>query len=336
LAVTKFVLVGYGNIGKRHAELLTNMEQADLTAVIDIDTTKKQEVEERLNAVFFSHMADCFQAGIEADVVIIATPNGEHYQQASQALEQGYHVLVEKPITLSQETCSALIEQAESYDRKVFCVLQNRFSPPARWLKSVVKQGKLGQIYLVDIHCFWNRDERYYTQSAWRGDLHLDGGTLFTQFSHFIDLLLWVFGEVQHSSGCFYNFSHRESIDFEDSGLLNLTMQNGARVVFHYSTAVWDKNMESSITVIGEKGSLKIGGQYMDSIEHCHIQDYEQPDIPSVNPPNDYGHFQGSAANHHYVLENIIKALHGVPYELAHPAEACKSIALIEAVYQYR
>ncbi len=334
LTRTRFAIVGFGNIGKRHANILHNMQDAELTAVVDIDSSEKSKVAESYGEIFFNSLHDFFEEGYEADVLVVATPNGYHYQQAYQGLERGYHVLVEKPITLSTKACSDLIEKARNVGKEVFCVLQNRYSPPARWLKYVIDQALLGRIFLVDVHCFWNRDEKYYDQKNWRGDAQLDGGTLFTQFSHFIDLILWAFGEVKESEGRFFNFNHQKLIDFEDSGILHLSMNNGAKVVFTYSTSVWEKNMESSISVIGEKGSLKIGGQYMDRIDHCHIKDYDQPEISPVNPPNDYGHYKGSAANHFFVLENMIKALNGETFELARPEEACKSIALIEHVYQ--
>ncbi len=336
MTVTRFVIVGFGNIGKRHAKILQHMEQAELTAIVDLDPEKENTVNDQFSVPCFRYLNQFLQAGIEADLLVIATPNGYHYEQAYQALAHGFHVLVEKPIALTSEACKSLIEKANKENKKLHCVLQNRYSPPARWLKQVVDENWLGDLFMVDVNCFWNRDERYYSKNDWRGDRQLDGGTLFTQFSHFIDLIIWVFGDATNAEGRFFNFNHRDTIDFEDSGTLNLSMDCGAKVDFTYSTSVWDKNMESSISVIGEKGSLKIGGQYMDSIEHCHIKGYDQPTIPPVNPPNDYGHFKGSAANHFYVLDNVIKALNDQPYELAHPEEACKSIALIEKVYQDR
>ena len=331
-----FAIVGYGNIGSRHAHIIDQMPEAELTACIDKDPEKQQSFGSHFVKPVFASLEQFFQADLDVDVVIIATPNGYHYEQALAAIEKGYHVLIEKPITLSTSACIELIQKAKAHDKYIFCVLQNRFSPPAQWLKQVVDDDKLGQIYMVDVHCFWNRDERYYQTNNWRGKYHLDGGTLFTQFSHFVDLLIWVFGDVRDANGSFFNFNHPQSIEFEDSGLIHLNMHSGAKVNFSYSTSVWDQNMESSISVIGEKGSLKIGGQYMDRIEHCHIKDYERPEIEPSNPPNQYGAFQGSAANHFYVLDNVVKALNQQSYQLAYPEEACKSIALIEHVYQDR
>lgn len=336
MTITRFVIVGFGNIGQRHAQILQQMEQAELSAIVDLDPGKENTVTEQYSVPFFRYLNHFIEASVDADVLVIATPNGYHYEQAYQALDNGFHVLVEKPIALTAEACKGLITMANQKDKQLHCVLQNRYSPPARWLKQVVDDKRLGEIFMVDVNCFWNRDGRYYSKNDWRGDRQLDGGTLFTQFSHFIDLMIWVFGDVRDAEGRFFNFNHSDTIDFEDSGILNLSMESGAKIDFTYSTSVWDRNMESSISVIGEKGSLKIGGQYMDSIEHCHIEGYEQPTIPSVNPPNDYGHFKGSAANHLYVLDNVIKALNHQPYELAYPQEACKSIALIEKVYQDR
>ena len=336
MAGTSFAIIGHGNIGERHARIIRQMDRAELAAVVDTDETKRQQVEAEYNVPFYSSFEAFLKQDNDAEVINICTPNGYHFEQAYAGLDNDCHVLVEKPITLSRQSCTALIKHSESVRKKVFCVLQNRYSPPARWLKHIVDQGLLGKIFLVDINCYWNRDERYYNQSSWRGTKALDGGTLYTQFSHFIDLLIWVFGDVHSSSGQFFNFSHQSNIEFEDSGILNLTLQKSAKVTFTYSTSVWDKNMESSISVIGEKGSLKIGGQYMDKVEYCHVQNYEKPEIPAVNPPNDYGQFKGSAANHYFVFDNLVKALNNEPYELAGPYDACQSIALIEKLYADR
>ena len=336
LRATRFAIIGYGNIGQRHARLIRQMESAELVAVVDTDSDKQAPVKRNEDVPFYNSLEAFFNDGIAADVLNICTPNGYHFDQAYEALSHNYHVLVEKPLTLTHEACEKLITQGKTMGKQVFCVLQNRYSPPARWLKQVVNEGVLGKIYLVEINCYWNRDNRYYQERAWRGTKVLDGGTLFTQFSHFVDLLIWVFGAVKSQEGRFFNFNHRHNTEFEDSGILHLTMHNDAQVIFTYSTAVWDHNMESSITVIGEKGSLKIGGQYMDRVEHCHIEGYDMPDISAVNPPNDYGQFKGSAANHFYVFDNVVKALNGESYELARPEEACQSISLIEEVYKSR
>ncbi|MDZ7692657.1 MAG: Gfo/Idh/MocA family oxidoreductase [Balneolaceae bacterium] len=188
----------------------------------------------------------------------------------------------------------------------------------------------------MEINCHWNRDERYYKEGDWHGTLDMDGGTLFTQFSHFVDIMYWVFGDIKNISARFRNFNHQQMIEFEDSGIVNFTFASGAEGSIHYTTSCWDKNMESSMTVLGEKGSLKIGGQYMDEIEYCHIEDYEMPELPPTNPPNDYGPFTGSAANHHYVIENVLDTLSGKSQIKTSAREGMKVVDIIERIYRHR
>jgi len=249
-------------------------------------------------------------------------------------------VVIEKPMALSKSGCEKIIFKALQKHKQVFCVMQNRYSPPSVWLKHLLEEGRLGKIYLVQTNCYWNRDDRYYKPdpitkrpTAWHGTKNLDGGTLFTQFSHFIDLLYWFFGDIININGNFNDFTHSNSTDFEDSAFVNFNFVGGGMGSFNYSTAIWDKNLESSITVIAENGSLKVGGQYMNEVEYCHIKDYEMPILPPSNPPNDYGPYKGSAANHHYVYENIAKVLSGDETITTNALEGLKVVDIIERIY---
>lgn len=215
--------------------------------------------------------------------------------------------------------------------------MQNRYSPPSAWLKEIVDKKIIGDVYIVQLNCYWNRDERYYTGKNWKGTQHLDGGTLFTQFSHWIDLLYWIFGDIKNIRGTFADFNHSQLTDFEDSGLIQFEFVNHQGIgCINYSTAVWDKNMESSITVIGSKGSVKIGGQYMDKVEYCHIKDYTMPTLSPTNPANDYGPYKGSANNHHYVIDNVIKTLKGQHTATTNALEGLKVVNIIERIYELR
>jgi len=213
--------------------------------------------------------------------------------------------------------------------------MQNRYSPPSEWLKSVVDQGLLGEIYQVHIDCFWNRDDRYYHPGGWHGTKDLDGGTLFTQFSHFIDILYWVFGDVKPLNALLRNYNHGHSIAFEDSGLVHFALpQHGAALgSLNYSTSVWDANLESSMTVIGATGSIKVAGQYMNEVVHCHIEGYRMPTLAPSNPPNDYGPYKGSAANHIYVYENVRDVLEGTKPITTNALEGLKVVEIIESIY---
>ncbi len=186
---------------------------------------------------------------------------------------------------------------------------------------------------MVQINCYWNRDNRYYKEGGWKGTSKLDGGVLFTQFSHFIDIMYWVFGDIQNIHTNLQNFNHKDTTEFVDSGNSIFDFASGGLGVLNFSTSLWDKNMESSITVIGRKGSLKIGGQYMNKVEYCHIEDYQLPELEATNPPNDYGPFKGSAANHHYVIENVVNTLNGKDTITANAMEGMKVVDIIERIY---
>jgi predicted dehydrogenase len=242
----------------------------------------------------------------ELDVVNIATPNGFHSENAIEALGAGMHVVIEKPMALSKFDAEKIIYKALQMHKQVFTVMQNRYSPPSEWIKGIIEEGILGKIYLVQLNCYWNRDDRYYKPGSWHGDKELDGGTLFTQFSHFIDILYWLFGDIKNIRSRFYDFNHSELTQFEDSGLVTFDFLNGGSGILNFSTSVWDKNLESSMTIIAENGAVKIGGQYMDKVEYCHVKNYLMPVLAPTNPGNDYGAYKGSAQNHNFVIENVI------------------------------
>jgi predicted dehydrogenase len=211
--------------------------------------------------------------------------------------------------------------------------MQNRYSPPAQWLHKVLNDNLLGKIYMVQINCFWNRDDRYYTPDTWHGSKDLDGGTLFTQFSHFIDIMYWLFGDITNIQAAFQNFSHPETIDFEDTGLVHFDFINGGKGCFNYSTSIFNQNFESTLTIVGEKGTIKVGGQYMEKVEYCHIENYEMPTLPPSNPPNDYGTYKGSAANHHYIIENVVEVLNDKTTITTNALEGMKVVDIIERIY---
>ncbi len=165
---------------------------------------------------------------------------------------------------------------------------------------------------MVEENLFWNRDERYYKPGHWHGTADMDGGVLFTQFSHFVDIMLWLFGPVSNVCHRSFNFKHKQSTQFDDSGTAQFEIANGAIGSLNYTTAVWDSNLESSITIIGENGTVKIAGQYMNEVTVCNIRDYSMPALPTPPKPNDYGGYKGSASYHQPVIDNIVSALlHG-------------------------
>jgi len=330
----RFAVVGCGHIGKRHAEMITRDAGAELVALCDV--LPREELGIGIYEVpFFSNLEELLRSDIPIDVVNICVPNGLHAPLAIQAIETGCNVVIEKPMALTLADAERVVYKSLKYRKQVFCVMQNRYSPPSVWIKQMVDSGKLGKIYMVQLNCYWNRDERYYKTSSWHGNKQLDGGTLFTQFSHFIDIMYWLFGDICNIQARFADFNHQELTDFEDSGIVNFDFVNGGMGCLNYSTSVWDKNMESSILIVSENGSVKIGGQYMNEVEYCHIKDYAMPELPPTNPGNDYGPYKGSAQNHNFVIRNVVDVLSGMTTEsiTTNVLEGMKVVDIIQRIY---
>jgi len=328
----KFAVVGCVHIGKRHAEMVQRNEEAQLVALIDVKEKLALNID-NYNAPFFQSLESFLQSGIEADVINIATPNGSHAIQALQSLQANKHVVIEKPIALTKADAEKIIFKALHAHKHVFAVMQNRYSPPSAWIKGLIDSGKLGKVFMVQLNCYWNRDARYYKGDTWHGTKEQDGGTLFTQFSHFIDILYWLFGDIENIQSRLHSFNHQSLTAFEDSGTVTFDLCSGGSGSLNFSTSVWDKNMESSITIIAENGSVKIGGQYMDKIEYCHVKDYTIPDLAPTNPGNDYGAYKGSAANHNFIIQNVIDVIRSRSTITTNALEGLKVVDIIERIY---
>lgn len=332
-SVIKFAVLGCGHIGKRHAEMIRRNEEAQLVALCDTAPKENLKLENFEGIPFFSSLEEMLNSDIEFDVVNICTPNGLHAGQSIKVLESKKHVVCEKPMGLSKDNCEKVIFKALQVSKNVFCVMQNRYSPPSAWLKEIIESKALGSIYMVQLNCYWNRDGRYYKKGGWKGTKDLDGGTLFTQFSHFIDIMYWLFGDIKNIEAKLRDFNHKDSTAFEDSGVVSFDFVEGGVGCLNYSTAVWGQNLESSITIIGEKGSIKVGGQYMNEVEYCHIDGYTMPKLAESNPANDYGPYKGSAANHHLVINNVVDTLKNRTSATTNALEGLKVVEIIERIY---
>lgn len=331
----KFGVIGQGHIGKRHAEMVRRNPNCELVAVCD-ETPKEKLGLDDLKEKFYNSVDELLMNHPEIEVVNVCTPNGLHAEHCLKALTANKHVVVEKPMALSKADCEKIIYKALDQSKTVFCVMQNRYSPPSVWLKEMVEKKTIGDVYMVQLNCYWNRDERYYKAGGWKGTQDLDGGTLFTQFSHWIDIMYWLFGDIKDIQAKFADFNHQNSTAFEDSGFVSFNFVNGGMGSINYSTAVWDKNLESSLTIVGSKGSIKVGGQYMDQVDVCNIKDYTMPVLEETNPANDYGAYKGSANNHHNVIENVVDTITGKTKITTNALEGLKVVDIIERIYQLR
>ena len=266
------------------------------------------------------------------DVITICSPNGLHAEHSIKSLDAGFHVLCEKPMAINVHDCGEMIKAAERNNKRLFAIKQNRFNPPVAAVKAAIDEGKLGKIYSIQLSCFWNRNEDYY-KNSWKGTKNLDGGTLYTQFSHFIDLLYWIVGDVKRAQTITGNFAHQNIIEFEDTGVVALEFYNGTIGTINYTVNSFGKNMEGSLTIFGEKGTVKIGGQYLNELEYQNIQDFEFKDLPVGNTANNYGQYQGSMSNHDRVYENVVDVLNNGSAISTNSFEGLKTVEIIDKIY---
>lgn len=327
----RFGLVGCGRIAQRHAEHINN--KGVLVAVCDIDSDKAHKLGKEYSSRTYTDIGKMLEEGNDIDVISICSPNGLHAQHAIMALKSGFHVLCEKPMAITVQDCGEMIQAAERSNKRLFAIKQNRYNPPVAAVKKILEEGRLGRILSVQLNCFWNRNPDYYANS-WKGTLKLDGGTLYTQFSHFIDLLYWLIGDVDKAQAYMGNFAHQGIIEFEDTGVVIVHFHNGAIGSINYTVNSYQKNMEGSLTVFGEKGTVKIGGQYLNELEYQNIEGYRIENLPEGNKPNNYGNYTGSMSNHDKVYDNLIEVLqHGAAITTS-SFEGLKTVEIIDKIYK--
>ncbi|MEP6677222.1 MAG: Gfo/Idh/MocA family oxidoreductase [Ferruginibacter sp.] len=327
----QFAIIGCGHIGKRHAEHISRL--GNLVAVCDTIPAKADELAAQYNCRAYYDI-DALIAGTEnMDVLSVCTPNYLHEPHTITGLKAGHHIICEKPMAISSESCRKMIAAADLSGKKIFVVKQNRYNPPVQAVKRLINNNALGKILQINVNCFWNRDAGYYQSSDWKGIRTKDGGILFTQFSHFADVLFYLAGPMKVLSGVSNNFMHDGITDFEDSAAFILQTAQSGIISFNASTCAYGKNMEGSLSILAEKGSIKIGGQYMNTIDHSNIKDVQLPEINIQQQNNQYGHYEGSMSNHHLVIQNVIDTLDGRSEAMTNAAEGLQVVELIEAMY---
>lgn len=328
----KFAIVGCGKIAQRHAEHIAKL--GILKAVCDIKEINATNLSNMYDASCYISLDDMLSKENDVDLVSICTPNGLHAEHTIKALKAGFHVCCEKPMAISVDDCDKMIRAAKNENKSLFIVKQNRFNPAVIAVKKIINEGHLGMILDVQLNCFWNRNDDYYKQSDWKGSKSMDGGTLYTQFSHFIDLLYWMIGDVKIVHALTANYLHKNIIEFEDTGVIILKFFNGVIGTINYTVNSYSQNMEGSITLFGEKGTVKIGGQYLNILEYQMIDGYKIQELPKGNPPNIYGKYIGSMSNHEKVYENIIDVLTNGGIIATSGHEGMKTVEIIDKIYR--
>jgi UDP-N-acetyl-2-amino-2-deoxyglucuronate dehydrogenase len=326
-----FAIIGCGRIAQRHAEHINN--KGVLAAVCDTVREKADQMAQKYGARAYYSVEDLLAAEKDVEVVAVCSPNGLHAEHSIKALNAGFHVLCEKPMAITVADCGKMIQAAEKSNRRLFAIKQNRYNPPIAALKQLVDEDRLGDILSVQLSCFWNRNADYYHDS-WKGTLKLDGGTLFTQFSHFIDLLYWIVGDVDQVQAYTGNLNHQGTIEFEDTGVVIVKFTSGAIGTINYTVNSYGKNMEGSLTIFGKKGTVKVGGQYLNELEYQQIEGYKIENLPEGGKANNYGSYQGSMSNHDKVYDNLIEVLQNNAPISTSSFEGLKTVEIIEKIYK--
>jgi len=329
----KFAVVGCGHIGKRHISVIMDEPQAELVAICDVDQAKLETFRAQYPYLQcytnYEQMLD--ENGIH--VVCICTPHGLHALMSIQAAYAGKNILVEKPMALTSYESEKMISAARENNVKLYVVKQNRYNKPILLTTQALREKRLGRIFMVQCNVMWNRNKDYYLQSSWRGKKHLEGGALQTQVSHFLDLLVWWFGSIQEAKTIMDTL--HQQIEIEDCGVSALRFESGVIGSLLWTTCVYNVNYEGSITIIGEKGTIKIGGKYLNEIEFWDVQSYPMPSETEFDDqPNQYGTYQGSSSNHDKLITNLVDQIIHSRKGVVEGEEGIKSIQAIEKIYQ--
>lgn len=325
----RYAIAGCGKIAERHAALI--LQHGRLVAVCDINRERLSLFYTRYQAEAFTDIAEMCKSS-KPDVLVVCTPNGLHARHSIVGFKYGCHVICEKPMALNTSDCSNMIRAAELAGKHLFVVKQNRYNPPVVSLVNALNNNLLGNISHVQLNCYWNRDAGYYHDS-WHGSREMDGGILFTQFSHFVDIVVCLFGEPQEVTGFSANRFHEGVTNFSDTVIAAVKFKNGVLGSLNFSINSFQKNLEGSITVFGHKGTVKVGGQYLNLLEYALLKDGELEIASASSQANDYGYYEGSMSNHHLFYKNVVDVLEKGGRIDTTPQEGLLTVSAIEKIY---
>ena len=329
----RLAVVGCGHIGRRHLEVATATPRVELVGYFDTDAAALSRAASDYPQATAYDSYDALLADPRVEAVSICTPHGLHAQMAIDAARARKHLLVEKPMALTVADAEAMIAAAEAANVRLFVVKQNRFNTPVKLVKQALAEGRLGRVYLAQCNVLWNRNPEYYSASPWRGSRELEGGALQTQVSHFIDLLIWWLGDVDEAAGLTARLAHE--IEFEDAGVAALRFDSGALGSLTWTTLAYNANLEGSISLVGEFGNIKVGGRYLNRIDHWDVRGYPMPEgLDFSDRPNEYGTYQGSSNNHDKAIDSLVDELTVRRSGMVEGAEGMRTIAAIERIYE--
>jgi UDP-N-acetyl-2-amino-2-deoxyglucuronate dehydrogenase len=299
-----------------------------LVGVCDVNAQRLAEAAELTGARPYSSLADML-ANCEADAFILTTPSGLHPEQAVQVAEAGRHVITEKPMATRWEDGKRMVAACDAAGVRLFVVKQNRRNPTLQLLKKAVEQKRFGKIYMVNINVFWTRPQEYYDSAKWRGTWEYDGGAFMNQASHYVDLIDWVIGPVESVQA--YTGTLGRDIEVEDSGVMSLRWRNGALGSMNVTMLTYPKNMEGSITILGEKGTVRIGGVAVNEIQQWDFAEPAEEDAMIKDANYQTTSVYGFGHPHYY--DNVINVLRGEAEMETDGREGLKSLEVLIATY---
>ena len=325
----RFAIVGCGRIAQKHIEALqTHDEDSVIHAVCDIDPAALKAAQEATGAKAYARFEDVL-ADADVDVVCLCTSSGLHPEQAIAAAEAGKHVVTEKPMATRWADGKAMVAACDRANVRMFVVKQNRRNATLQLLKRAVEQKRFGKIYMVNINVFWTRPQEYYDSANWRGTWEFDGGALMNQASHYVDLIDWLIGPVESIQAM--TGTLERDIEVEDTGVMNIRWRSGAMGSMNVTMLTYPKNFEGSITILGEKGSVRVGGLAVNEIQHWEFADPHEDDNAVANASYETTSVYGFG--HPLYYRNVIDTLRGTAEPETDGREGLKSLEVLIATY---
>lgn len=325
----RFALIGCGAIANKHMIALNRLNNAEVVAAYDTDSNAAKAFSEQNSIPVFTDIESMIER-TQPDVLNILTPSGNHAENVLELIRFNKHFIVEKPLALRLDQIDQIIEQCDAKGIRVFVVQQNRFNPPIQKLKEAMYKGRFGKLVLGTVRVRWCRDQAYYDQKAWRGTWEHDGGVFTNQASHHIDMLIWLMGEVE--SVMARAATRLVNIEAEDTGVAILRFNNGALGIIEATTATRPKDLEGSISILGEKGSVEIGGYYMNELKTWSFVEADEMDVEIWDRfskvPSE------TAWNHSQFFKDVLDSLRYGKKGLIDGLEGRKSVELINAIYE--
>ena len=328
-APVRIALAGCGRISRNHFDAIAKVDGLELAAVCDIVPERAGEAARQFDVPAFESFGDML-ASVPCDAVALCTPSGLHPKHGILAARAGKHVICEKPMAITLEDADALVRECDAAGVQLFVVKQNRLNPSIQLLKRAVDRGRFGRIYLANTTVRWTRPQDYYDQAPWRGTWALDGGAIMNQASHYVDLIQWLVGPVESVMAKTATLARQ--IEAEDTGVAVLKFRSGALGIIEVTMLTYPRNLEGSITILGEKGSVKVGGTAVNRVEHWTFSDYHDDDklveSASTNPPTVYGF------GHEGYYRNVVAVLRGKAKAETDGRAGRKSLELILGIYE--